>query len=226
MRNAVIVLAGLATLQVVAAPLLAKLGVLRPIVAFQIWILAALPGLAAILTALAGLALRRIPLPLAAGAIVLGLLPLLVVGSIVRAGKRVPRINDVSTDLEDPPAFVQARELPANRGRDFAYPERFKSKVREAYGDLAPVVRDGSKAALLEKAIASAKELGWSVTAIDADRFEAIETSSLWRFQDDIVVRVREENGKSRLDVRSKSRDGKNDFGANAARIRALTAKL
>lgn len=226
MRNAALVLAGVAAAQLVLAPALANLGVLPPLRAFQMWLLAVLPGLAAIATALAGLLLRRIPLPVAAAAIVLGAIPLVVAGSIVRAGKRGPRINDVTTDLDDPPSFVQAKELPANRGRDFAYPERFKPKVRAAYGDLAPVVRDGSGAALLEKAIAAAKELGWTVTAIDADRFEAVVTSSLWRFQDDVVVRVREENGKARLDVRSKSRDGKNDFGANAGRIRALLAKL
>lgn len=233
MRNAALVLAGIAAAQIVLAPALAYLGVLPPLRAFQMWIFAALPGLAAIATALTGLLLRRIPLPVAAAAIVLGAVPLVVVGSIVRAGRRVPRINDVTTDLDDPPSFVQAKELPANRGRDFAYPERFKPRVREAYGDLGPVVRDGSAGALLEKAIAAAKELGWTVTAIDdrveggrEARFEAVVTSGLWRFQDDVVVRVREENGKARLDVRSKSRDGQNDFGANAGRIRALIAKL
>ena len=226
MRNAALVLAGLAALQLVGAPALAHLGVLRPLMGFQLWLAAALPGIAAIVAAFAGLIARRVPVPTAAGVIVVGLVPLLVVVSIVRAGKRVPRINDISTDLDDPPAFVQARQLPENRDRDFTYPERFKPKVRAAYADVAPVVRDGSKEALLEKAIAAAKELGWQVTAIDADRFEAVVISRLWQFRDDVVVRVRDENGKARLDVRSKSRDGQNDFGANAARIRALTAKL
>jgi len=39
---------------------------------------------------------------------------------------------------------------------------------------------------------------------------------------DDISVRVRESGGGAVVDIRSKSRDGKGDMGANAARIRAF----
>jgi uncharacterized protein (DUF1499 family) len=48
----------------------------------------------------------------------------------------------------------------------------------------------------------------------------------IFRFVDDIVVRVRPSNGGSIVDVRSKSRDGRGDMGANAARIRAFRDKL
>jgi len=33
-----------------------------------------------------------------------------------------PRINDISTDLDDVPAFTQAGALPENQGRDMRYP--------------------------------------------------------------------------------------------------------
>ena len=49
-----------------------------------------------------------------------------------------------------------------------------------------------------------------------------VDTSNAHFFVDDIVVRIRARDGGSVLDVRSKSRVGKGDVGANAARIRAL----
>jgi uncharacterized protein (DUF1499 family) len=55
---------------------------------------------------------------------------------------------------------------------------------------------------------------------------EAMETSRIFRFVDDVVVRVRPTDHGSVVDVRSKSRDGKSDLGANAARIRRLRDAL
>ncbi|MBW2399988.1 MAG: DUF1499 domain-containing protein, partial [Deltaproteobacteria bacterium] len=43
---------------------------------------------------------------------------------------------------------------------------------------------------------------------------------------DDIVVRVRRDGADSIVDVRSKSRDGRGDMGANAARIRLFRDEL
>ena len=69
------------------------------------------------------------------------------------------------------------------------------------------------------------RELGWEIGATDssAGTFEATHTSGWFRFVDDIVVRVRADGDGSRVDVRSKSRDGKDDFAVNANRIRAFT---
>ena len=56
---------------------------------------------------------------------------------------------------------------------------------------------------------------------------EAVATSKLFHFQDDIVIRVRPEGqGGSLVDMRSKSRDGQGDFGVNAARIRQFMVAL
>ena len=52
-------------------------------------------------------------------------------------------------------------------------------------------------------------------------------TSKLFHFQDDIVVRVRPgADGGSLVDMRSKSRVGQGDMGANAARIRQFMVAL
>lgn len=209
------------------APALAYFGVLPPLAAFRLWLASALPGLVALALAFLAIVLRKGSTAAAVTALVLGLVPLLVAGSLVLKSRRVPLVNDVTTDLEDPPRFVQAKEIPANRGRSLEYPEKYKSRVRRGYGDLTPVVRDGTPAQLLERAVAAAKEMGWTVTAVEADRFEAVVKSTVWRFEDDVVGRVREVSpGKARLDIRSRSRVGNSDLGANAARIRALAARL
>ena len=69
----------------------------------------------------------------------------------------------------------------------------------------------------------------WTITAADdaSGTIEAVATTRLFGFQDDIAIRVRADGaGASRVDVRSKSRDGKGDLGTNAARIRAYVTAL
>jgi len=70
--------------------------------------------------------------------------------------------------------------------------------------------------------------MGWDVVArAPAEgRIEAIDTSQWFGFHDDIVVRIRPAGSGSRIDIRSKSRVGRSDLGANAHRIRTFTSKL
>ena len=65
--------------------------------------------------------------------------------------------------------------------------------------------------------------MGWQIVAADKTqrRIEAVATTRWFHFKDDVVVRLSESNGQSRIDVRSVSRVGKSDIGANARRIRA-----
>jgi uncharacterized protein (DUF1499 family) len=60
----------------------------------------------------------------------------------------------------------------------------------------------------------------------DEGRIEATATTFWFGFKDDVVIRLRPEAGGTRVDVRSESRVGGSDVGANAARIRAYSAKL
>ena len=45
-------------------------------------------------------------------------------------------------------------------------------------------------------------------------------------FTDDIVVRIAGDDKSARIDIRSSSRFGQHDFGANAARVRRFTREL
>jgi hypothetical protein len=145
-------------------------------------------------------------------------------------GARVPAINDFTTDLADPPAFRYAGTLPPNVGRDLSYPASFAPIQRACCADLRGARVPGAR----DEAFARARSLaqgtpGWTVTQADAAAgvIEVVATTRVFGFQDDIVIRVREEGGDtSRVDMRSKSRDGRGDIGANAARIRAFVAAL
>ena len=70
--------------------------------------------------------------------------------------------------------------------------------------------------------------MGWEIVASDPaqGRIEATATTFWFGFKDDIVVRLAAEGTGSRVDVRSLSRIGSSDVGANAQRIRAYLEKV
>ena len=151
---------------------------------------------------------------------------------------QVPPIHDVTTDTADPPGF-RALTLRADNwesipdlgdARLAALPprERWRAVVRRRYGDLKPLHLDRPPAEVVARAEALARERGWTVARVDpaAGALEATDTVSLFRFKDDVAVRVRPEGGGSRVDVRSVSRVGTSDLGVNAARVRAFLSDL
>ena len=70
--------------------------------------------------------------------------------------------------------------------------------------------------------------MGWELVDEEAaaGRIEATATTFWFGFEDDVVVRIRPADGGSRVDVRSVSRVGRGDVGANARRIRAYVQHL
>ena len=78
------------------------------------------------------------------------------------------------------------------------------------------------------KAIHHALEgLGFAgVNDVRAGRLEGTATSLIYRFKDDVAVRVRAQGIGSRIDIRSISRVGAGDMGGNCRRIGRLTAAL
>lgn len=161
------------------------------------------------------------------------LVPLGMVTSMLITGFRVPVIHDITTDTEDPPSFVAL--LPLREGAEspaeYDGPEAARLQ-REGYPDLAPLPVPQPPAEVLPAAAAVAEELGWAVQAVAPaeGRLEALATTKWFGFTDDVVVRVRPDGSGSIVDIRSKSRIGRSDLGANATRIRkflvALTDRL
>lgn len=134
-----------------------------------------------------------------------------------------PLINDITTDPDHPPVFVKALEL--QPGRNMAYNTQLAAtqKAAPAYADLAPLKMAGPPGEVFAKtAILAGRIPNWLITHNDPQThtLEGIATSGLFKFHDDFIIEVRPaEGGGSLVEMRSKSRDGKGDLGANYHRI-------
>lgn len=160
----------------------------------------------------------------------LGFIPLILVVVIVGAGLKVPKIHDISTDLDDNIEFENAMLLRLPSENSLNLPsERVKAQHRSHYKDVQPLMTSETPAEAYAKALHVASGLGWVIRSQndESTTFEATESTALFGFVDDIVVRVGEsessdESGRkegSKVDMRSVSRVGQSDLGANAKRI-------
>jgi uncharacterized protein (DUF1499 family)/uncharacterized membrane protein len=147
----------------------------------------------------------------------------------LRQAMRLPQIHDITTDTEQPPRFVSVVALRAGAANsiDYGGPE-LAAQQRRGYPDLQPLSLTLPPNQAFDKALAAARTLGWEIVASDpaAGRIEATDTTFWFGFKDDVVVRVAEAPGGSRVDVRSVSRVGLSDVGTNAARIRTYLDAL
>ena len=72
------------------------------------------------------------------------------------------------------------------------------------------------------------ERLGWTIVLNEtpgetgAGRIEATDRTLVMGFTDDVIVQVKGDDAHAIIDVRSVSRYGLHDLGANAARIRKL----
>jgi uncharacterized protein (DUF1499 family) len=147
----------------------------------------------------------------------------------------LPPINDVSTDIENPPAFSRSRAaLNARGGR---VPPEVGPEARElqrrAYQQIAPLSLDLSPEEAFDLVQRAAKNRGWQVIEavrpggrMGVGRVEAVDRTFLLRLPDDITVRIRPRADGTRIDIRSASRLRQHDLGTNAARIRGFLDEL
>jgi len=141
-----------------------------------------------------------------------------------------PPINDISTDTVNPPPFLAALSA---RAAEQAVPVVYggvmiAEQQRAAYPEIAPAMLSIPPAQAFERALATARAMGWAILASDpkTGRIEASDTTFYFGFTDDIVIRVAPVGAGTRLDIRSHSRQGRGDLGVNAARIRKYLAAL
>ena len=206
----------------------AYLGLVAPITGFTLFVAGALlGGLLGVIVSLIAIVLSRggrdpQGRTKALGGLAIGLGLLIVVLGAAAMGGDAPPINDITTDLDNPPEFESATIVPDYVGRDMSYPAEFVEVVRVSYPDLEPLRLASPPDATFERAIATAESLGWEIVSRSESRgvFDAQHVSSIFRFVDDITVRIVPDGPGSLVDMRSKSRDGQSDLGANAARIR------
>lgn len=166
---------------------------------------------------------------LAVLALLLGLAAVLPPWQLQRSARSKPPIHDISTDTDVPPPFVAVVPLRRDAPNPVAYggPE-IAAQQRKAYPDIEPALLSMSPAQAFDRSLAAARAQGWEIVAtVPAEgRIEATDTTRWFGFKDDVVVRVRPEATGSRVDVRSVSRVGRGDVGANARRIREFLGAL
>lgn len=179
-------------------------------------------GLAAAGTAAVALLVPRLragPRRILVIALVLGLAAAALPLEHIRRVKTLPYINDISTDARTPPQF----------SRPLEYPSHFAELQAIGYPGLRPleVVATPAQAFVRARTLAG-EQRGWEIVAADekAGRIEAVATTTWFGFKDDIVIRVTPAAGGSRIDMRSRSRVGRSDLGANARRIEGFLARL
>ena len=125
----------------------------------------------------------------------------LLAGAAVWAATAWPRINVVETG--------RTPEYPDLQDRTYsASPQRVGQAVKDAL--------EGRP--------------GWTVQGSGQGpggvAISAIHETRVFRFEDDVTVKIRREGGRTVVSVRSASRIGEWDFGQNARNIRELLAAL
>lgn len=153
---------------------------------------------------------------------------LLPLGWSLWQARDLPHIHDISTDTANPPRFVAVLALRADAPNPADYDTAVAPLQRAAYPDLAPLRLAVAPPVAFARAERAARAMGWQIVAAvpGEGRLEATATTRILRFKDDVVVRVVADGAGSRFDVRSSSRLGRGDLGANAARIRSYLSAL
>ena len=163
------------------------------------------------------------------GSVVLSALVLGFLGLQFAKASSVPPIHNISTDVDNPPQFNKVVALRGDDSNPLAYNrEELAEKQLAAY----PKVRSKRLPVPPAQAITQAENvleaMGLEIVASDPDNgiVEATATTFWFGFKDDVVVRALPADSGSVVDVRSVSRVGQSDLGANAARIRAILEQL
>jgi uncharacterized protein (DUF1499 family) len=140
--------------------------------------------------------------------------------------RSVPPIHDISTDTTNPPDFYTIAALRKDAPNDLIYAhdgsaEALAEMQMKAYPEIQSAKTDLSVTDSVNRAANILKAQGLEI--VDSNPalgvVEATATTFWFGFKDDVVVRVTENDGMTVIDVRSVSRVGQSDIGANAARI-------
>ena len=194
---------------------------------FQMLRWAAYGGIAtAVLAAIAVFVTRpggpRRGFALAFAALVVGILAVAIPWQSRRSGASLPPIHDLTTDVNNPPQFVAIAPLRADAPNPIEYdgPE-VAAQQQRAYPGLQPVLLEMPLDRAFQRAFDAAEQQGWRIVEanVDEGRIEATDRTFWFGFYDDVVIRLTPVDGRTVVDVRSKSRVGGHDFGTNANRI-------
>jgi uncharacterized protein (DUF1499 family) len=174
-----------------------------------------------------------------------GLLGIIIAGAVFlvpysQMSRNAPPIHEVTTDFDNPPAFVDI--VPLRVATNAANPPEYVPVIKgfgrtvdvmqtqkDVYPDIQPLRFEGMNyEAVFEKALQGVEDMTWTLVSANPQlgRIEAYEKTAWFGFIDDVVIRVEETPMAYEIDIRSKSRVGFGDIGANAARVMKYLQKV
>lgn len=168
-----------------------------------------------------------------AAAVVLSAVVLTPFGLMTYRAAIHPVLNDISTDLDDPPEFPNSRRnLSAGMNPLFPPTSEQKQAQMENYPQITGRRYDLQFERMTGVVSAAVKAEGWTVVR-QAEVTEEVETTleavaytPLFGFPSDVAIRLTDEGDTTYVDMRSASRYGDSDLGDNAARIAAFLDRL
>jgi uncharacterized protein (DUF1499 family) len=144
----------------------------------------------------------------------------------------LPRLNDIETTPRAPMQFKQLAAMrPADANR-IVEPDLAAAEEQEkGYPDIRPMELERSVTETFDIVHEAVKRLGWTIVlneppAEEPGRIEATNRTMIMGYTDDALIRVTGDDTHAFIDVRSASRYGMHDLGANAEHIRELFAEV
>ena len=156
--------------------------------------------------------------------IFLGVVVLAILGTQYSAASSVPPIHNISTDTENPPQFDKIVAIrSAAQANPLAYDAAaLAPQQTAAYPWVKPLTLMAPVDEVVDRAEAVMRDMGLEIVSSNKTTglVEATATTFWFGFKDDVAVRVQPAaDGGTQVDLRSVSRVGQSDLGANAARI-------
>jgi hypothetical protein len=153
-----------------------------------------------------------------------------------------PLVSDITTDLEDPPRFTVAGSERSKGANPVAYDPANAPIQLRFYPTVHPPVTDVPPEDMRKLILELIRERRWRLVAdtpltipdspgrvpvrSPVGRVEAVAHTLILGLEDDIAIRLREDGGRTRVDMRSASRVGRIDFGVNARRVMDFLEEL
>lgn len=136
-------------------------------------------------------------------------------------GNVLAPLNDISTDVRNPPRYDAVIKLRPEGSNSLEYPAESAETQLERFPSIKTIQSTLTKEAAFDKALMIVSSSGWQLVYHDKEKgkIEAVASTFFFDFKDDVVIRVQAEGENSIVDIRSHSRLGKSDRGKNAERI-------
>lgn len=214
----------LTTILFLMGPILAHFHIIPALAGFGMFVGSAVVGILCLIASIA--AIKRKELQSGVLLFSIGALPLFIIGYTLSTNGTHPPINDISTDLLNPPVLFDQRTPDIAIVMD----PNTADIVKTSYSDLSPVFSKKDPQTVYGIVSDAAKSNPqWTIYKEDSVGLvlHGYERFGIFQFTDDFTIRVLPaSDGSAIIDMRSKSRDGKADFGINAKRIRAFLSTL